>query len=137
MKKLLGKTLTILGMPPIYGLVSCIRTNGLDWLWAAPLCITTLPLLPLYYMGHNILKEIEMEGFAKRTKDFPKVSLPLEYAYIEKSKDGWLVKPFAYEDEEEPFNTETEARLFLETLHYHEVLSVDTERPITFWIKDD
>lgn len=136
-KKFFGQALTLLGTPPVVGLVTCIGTSGLDWLWAAPLTLTTLPLLPFYYLGHNIIKEVETEEFLKRTQGLPRVSLPTNFAHIEESENGWLVHPFDYEDNEEPFDTEGEARLFLQCLHYHEVLSVDTERPITFWIKGD
>lgn len=136
-KKFFGKALAILGTPPVCGIVACISSSGLDWFWAAPLAIITCPLLPFYYVGHNILKEIYDDEFSNRTKDLTRVSLPLDYSYIEKSKDGFLVQPFCYEGEEEPFETENDARLFLQCLHYHEVLSVDTDRPITFWIKDD
>ncbi len=140
-KKFFGRALTTIGSPAAYSLMVCFSSaQTTDYkanlIWAIPLSIITLPLLPAYLIGDKLLKKVEMETFNALTKHLAKVKLPKDYAYIVKVDDHWLIEPFHMEGEEEEFDSEAEARLFLQCLHYHEVISEDADVPLTFWIKD-
>lgn len=144
-KRFLGDALRIVGTPSAFGLMGCV--SGLssedgnlrisDLLWAVPLSLTTLPLLPLYFLGDKLVKEVEEEEFFLRTKDLPTVVLPEHYLWITNVESEWRVEPFFMDGEEDAFESETEARLFVETLQYKEVLSKDCQDRQTFWIKND
>ncbi len=140
-KRLLGETLRLAGAPQSYGLMQCFSALTYDkqiWrlLWAVPLTVTTLPLLPLWIIGDGLVKQVEEEEFSQRTKDLPTITLPEHYLWIVKVDDEWRVEPFFMDGEEDAFESETEARLFVETLQYHEVLSKDCQDHQTFWIKN-
>jgi hypothetical protein len=140
-KRLLGETLRMAGAPQSYGLMQCFCALTYDkqiWrlLWAVPLTVTTLPLLPLWLIGDGMVKEVEEEEFSQRTKDLPTIALPEHYLWIIKVDNEWRIEPFYMDDEEDAFESEAEARLFVETLQYHEVLSKDCQGYQTFWIKD-
>jgi len=141
-KRFFGELLSSFGKPPVIGALGCYGffmtedTNASTLLWALPLTLATLPLLPLYILGEGILEEENKKEFETRTKNLSRVTLPKNYAYITKVNGAFFVEPFYTDGEEDPFETEADARLFLQCLHYKEVLSNDTERFETFWIKD-
>ena len=142
-KKLLGQALTVIGTPASYFssmLLGCLPAGDVIGIAiSAPLTILSLPLMPFAVKGRMIIDECLREEFVQRTKDLEHVMLPNKYAYIVPMETCGLckVEPFYMDGEEEPFLSEEDARLFLKTLHYHEVLSKDTERLVTFWVKDD
>jgi len=143
-KRFFGEVFSVLGSPPVtgaLGIYSCLVYRSKDKLatlfWSVPLTLTTLPLFPFYLLGEEIIKKEDQKEFDARTKSLERVTLPQEYAYITPADGLFLVEPFYMEGEEDPFDSEADARLFLQCLHYKEVLSNDTERLITFWIKDD
>jgi hypothetical protein len=144
-KRLLGDALRIVGTPSAFGLMGFV--SGLssedgnlrigNLLWAVPLSLTTLPLLPLYFLGDKLLKQVEEEEFSQRTKGLLTIDLPEHYLWITNVENEWRVEPFFMNGEEDAFESEVEARLFVETLQYKEVLSKDCQSRQTFWIKND
>ena len=135
-KLLLGKTLQMMGIPATYPWLCCLSGQMKHLVWTVPVGVMTLPLLPLWLIGDNLVKEVEEEEFSQRTKDFPTVDLPEHYLWIVKINDEWRVEPFCMDGEEDAFESETEARLFVETLQYKEVISKDCQDHRTFWIKN-
>ena len=140
-KRWLGNLLKMIGYPSTVAttaMLSALPRRSIGLVVAVPCAILTLPFLPFAVKGEKIVSECNIAEFKERTKALPRVVLPKHYAYIEKHPDDngeWIVQPYHYENEEEPFSSEAEARLFLETLQYHEVISLDTARNQTFWIK--
>jgi len=140
-KRMVANILCWFGKPAKFAIAHAINTefkltNTNLW-WSAPMSLMTFPLLPLALGGDKLLNEVDKKEFLERTRHLPKVYLPKDFLYIESSEDGWLVQPFYDDGEEEPFESEFDARLFLKNLHYHEVISKDTDRFLTFWIKDN
>ena len=141
-KRFFGNTFAMLGAPAIFGLTaSFLAVGGRDgepWhlLWTVPLSVVALPLLPFWLLGDKIIRDVNEEEFHIRTKDLEKISLPKDYLYIVQLDGKWMVEPLCLEDEEAPFDSEDDARLFMKCLHYKEVLSIDSGRLQTFWIKD-
>jgi len=110
--------------------------------------IITLPLLPFSIYGLIETSKLDEENFWQKNNHLPKISLPLwnEDGYnliagIYEEKGEWWVEPFCHQsldDQEEYFYSEEEARNFLSSLGYIEVLDKNLENHFihgTKWIK--
>jgi hypothetical protein len=147
----LGLIYSAIGSPAALGVVGTLgvfTASGTPrtLLWSVPLTIVTLPLLPFWLLGEKMINEVENEEFELRVAELPHLDgpLPEDFTYIEafrdenEEKDRFYVNPFYYmgnEDAEEPFDSEEEARLFLQSLGYHEVVFNSQGNRSTYWIK--
>ena len=141
-KRLLGKVLRAIGTPSVFGMTSFFHSIAYDekfsnLIWAAPLTVATLPLLPLFILGDKLSQQLDVKDFLKRTKDLPREHLPIDYLYLVQDDKEWKIEPLHMDGEEEAFPSEADARYFLYTLNYREVLSKDTDRLMTFWVKNN
>jgi hypothetical protein len=146
-KRTLGNALTTLGSPAMLGWMgtfNCFTADGnlKDLLWAVPLTLITLPLLPVWLKGEKILTECNEEDFKKRTAHLPKVhNLSIaDNVHIEESEGKFFIWPFYIQDGEdgEPFDSEEETRTFLKNLGYIEVVDPNNYQGYlcgTLWIK--
>lgn len=137
-KKFLGKFLTFVGAPSVFAGTRCLTglvRSPIELAWALPLTLLTIPLMPFALAGSKIIDQCLLNEFKERAANLPRISLPEDYFCIEKRKGKWLVQPLYNDGEEGSFATEAEAIGFLEALEFHEVLSVDTDRLITYWVK--
>jgi hypothetical protein len=143
-RRTIGNALATLGSPASLTwayILSTVDDPDLSWLWAVPLAIATLPLLPLAFRGESILSACDREDFHQKTKHLPHVYLPYgthpqAWAYIENGEhQDFLVQPFYYQDEAEPFDNLAEARQFLQEHGYEEVVALDHPDALdTYWV---
>ena len=147
-KRTLGKVLTKIGTP--FGLSIASVYSGVNeslpirTIVSGVATLLTLPLAPFLFKGEEILFKCDEEDFIKRTAHLPKVqSLGNDYARIEEDDDEFYVWPYSTmtgDDYEGVFDTEKEARGFLECQGYREVVCLnDSYTPHhlwgTFWIR--
>jgi len=135
--------LITLGKPvefAVYGVIAGFNGNPLDLLWAIPLLIVSLPLLPFHLRGEQICSEVEHEAFVNKNKHLEKVKLPKNYLYIDTREDAqeFYICPLFYTGELDAFLSLEEARQWLVNNNYREVVNIDNKNyylNITFWIK--
>jgi hypothetical protein len=136
-----GELLVTIGSPAALaalGLASIGTAEGKPstLLWAIPLAIVTLPLLPFYLKGEQLLALANREEFQTRTAALPRVNLPKDFAYIEEFEGEWYVQPFNYMDEVDTFDSQAEAIVWLVDHAYKEVVALDFPTATdTYWIK--
>lgn len=140
-KRAQGELLTTIGLPAtvgwfgVMGVFSGGGGNPLHLLWAVPLCVVTLPTLPLLLRGEKILRECDMEDFQKQTHDLPHIKLPEDSAWLDMAEDGTTFIGPSYENE---FANETLARMWLHSNGYQEVVALDYPNSTgTWWVKQE
>jgi hypothetical protein len=116
--------------------------NPLHCLWALPIGLITLPLLPLGMWGDRVIREYELADFAKETAHLPHVKLPEHYAYIDNDKMEKVKSWYAIIDyTDEGFyecSSEEDAKTWLISKGYEEVVALDFPTAIgTYWIKKE
>lgn len=149
-KRTLGNALTVLGSPAMLGAVGLMSVftadgNPANLLWAAPLVIISLPLLPVYMQGEKILRACNRQDFILRTQSLARVTeLPHDHTSIEKFEGKFYLQPTSAVYDEGPFDSLAEARTFLDNMGYREVVYMKSiefdhaweQYPLdTYWIK--
>jgi hypothetical protein len=146
-KRTIGKLFLTMGQPSEFALNSVSESfmpdgKYIHLIWSIPLALATLPLLFVNVKGSNLLLEAGEEEFARKIDGLPRMQgpLPRDHVMIEAhlvdDQTLYYLNPFDYSDGEEPFETEDEARLFLSSFGYHEVVPVDAGMyQQTYWIK--
>ena len=147
-RRKLGEALKLLGLPSTLACMAALESisrpsdNLLRCLWSVPLAILSAPLLPLSFRGESLVYQCDKEDFLARTQALPHVYLSkqthADAAYIEQTENGdYLAQPFYDHYEAESFETEADARDFLENeLNLQEVVLLDYPEAIeTYWIR--
>lgn len=115
--------------------------NPLHLLWAIPVGLVTLPLLPIGTYGDKIIRECELDDFKKATSHLRCVSLPNEYSYIDNDRgdqpNAWYCIVNHYDDFHE-FSSMEECRNWFLLNGFEEVVALDYPASLTtYWIKND
>jgi len=141
MSKLFSKICCAIGRPAAITTLSFVKSivsekiNPFALILKCPLVLITLPLLPFAFLGERSLNNSVKNDFNCRTKDLPKVMLPKHYLWIDNYNNSYQVEPLFSDGEEDHFDNEEGARLFIKSIGYKEVVSIDCNRLKTFWIK--
>jgi hypothetical protein len=151
-KRALGNALSAIGSPAMLGVFGVMGAftgggNPKQLLWAVPLAVVSFPVLPFYLHGEKILNECNHEDFIEMIGHLPRIAhLPNDHLSIEEFEGEFFIDPLYYTEGEEKFTSLADARKFIESLGYQEVVytkSLSAEHawekyPLqTYWIKPD
>ena len=144
-KRILGDTLRLIGSPCAHAIeyaYTNMEGGAPIRAWAGVIgALITLPLAPFVFVGQSILSKCDQEDFDIATSALPRISLPEEYAHIEEDGGEFFVWPFCIEGKANfgVFSSLKEAKQFLWSSGYHEVVSIDALNHEwgTFWVRGD
>jgi hypothetical protein len=130
-----ARRLCLIGSPAAigwYGVMGVFSGGGgnpLHLLWAVPLCVVSLPVLPILLKGERLLRECQEEEFQKETAGLPHIVLPKDARWLDVAEDGTTYIGPEYEE----YTDEANARAWLQANGYQEVVASEHKNSTSTW----